>query len=338
MKQISNFEFRIANWKAVQSAIRNPRSAIFSVLIFLFLSPMLSAQTVNRIAAIVNDAVITEADVTTQMQALLQEQETDAPLAADEAVEMRRAVLRRLIEQQVLLQEAKRAEISVSAEDVLKRLEEIRGRFASEEEFRSSLKESGVSVERLKERFRDQLLIQHLIDQQIRSTIVVSPQEVAQALAKHPEWAKPGDRARASHLLIRVNEGRSEAEARALIEKIRQELLQDADFATVAKRSSEDPHRDGGGAMDWSAPGELLPELDAALFQLPVGQLSLSIQTRLGFHLLRVDERRAASSLSLMEAHRTIYEQLYQERFQQAFSRWLGDLTRKAYIEIPSEE
>ena len=90
--------------------------------------------------------------------------------------------------------------------------------------------------------------------------------------------------------------------------------------------------------MGWSAPGELLPELDAALFQLPVGELSLPIQTRLGFHLLRVEERRAASSLSVMEAHRTIYEQLYQEKFQQAFSRWLGELTRKAYVELPNEE
>jgi len=314
----------------------NKRVGLFwGLVLFLGQAPAM-AQTANRIAAIVNDAVITETDVMAQMQAVLEEQEQDVEdaLTDDKAAQMRQAVLRRLIEQQVMLQEAKRLGIAVSMDDVLKRLTDVRARFESEEQFRESLKIAGMSVERLKDQMRDQLMIQELIDRQIRSTIVVSPQEVARALADHPEWAKPGDRARASHILIRVNEDQSEEAARALVDDLRQQLLHGADFATVAKRSSEDPHRDDGGVMGWSAPGELLPELDAALFSLPVGELSMPIQTRLGFHLLRVDERRAASSLSLMEAHRTVYEQLYQQKFQQVFTRWLGGLTQKAYIEI----
>jgi len=314
----------------------NKRVGLFwGLVLFLGQAPAM-AQTANRIAAIVHDAVITETDVMAQMQAVLEEQEQDVEdaLTDDKAAQMRQAVLRRLIEQQVMLQEAKRLGIAVSMDDVLKRLTDVRARFESEEQFRESLKIAGMSVERLKDQMRDQLMIQELIDRQIRSTIVVSPQEVARALADHPEWAKPGDRARASHILIRVNEDQSEEAARALVDDLRQQLLHGADFATVAKRSSEDPHRDDGGVMGWSAPGELLPELDAALFSLPVGELSMPIQTRLGFHLLRVDERRAASSLSLMEAHRTVYEQLYQQKFQQVFTRWLGGLTQKAYIEI----
>jgi len=292
------------------------------------------AQTANRIAAIVNDAVITERDVTGQTQAILEEQGAEEAVTGDQAAQMRQAVLRRLIEQQVMLQEAKRAQISVSMDEVLKRLEDVRARFASEDQLQESLKSAGMSMERLKDQMREQLMIQELIDRRIRSTIVVSPQEVARALAEHPDWEKPGDRARASHLLIRVSEDRSEDEARALVEHLRQQLLHGADFAALAKRYSEDPHRDDGGAMGWSASGELLPELDAALFQLPVGELSMPIQTRLGFHVLRVEERRAASSLSLMEAHRSIFEQLYQQKFQEAFRRWLGELMQKAYIEI----
>lgn len=314
------------------------RAGCFWGLLLLMGHSQAMAQTANRIVAIVNDAVITETDVLAQMHAMLEEQHVEESVTDEQAAQMRQAVLRRLIEQQVMLQEAKRVGISVSTDDVLKRLGEVRARFESEEQFRGSLKEAGLSVERLKDRMRDQLMIQELIERHIRSTIVVSPQEVARALAEHPEWAKPGDRARASHLLIRVSEHRSEGDARTLIDDLRRQLVQGADFAAVAKRYSEDPHRDDGGAMGWSASGELLPELDAALFRLPVGELSMPIQTRLGFHLLRVDERRAASSLSLMEAHRTVYEQLYQQKFQQAFTRWLGEITRKAYIDIPNEE
>jgi parvulin-like peptidyl-prolyl isomerase len=281
----------------------------------------------------VDDEVITEADVTSHVSALLNAQEI--PTTVDvETIEMHQIVLRRLIEQRLMLQEAKRAGLLISSEDILERLEELRGQFESAEGFRQSLAAGGLSEEQLKEKVRDQLLVQALIQQQVRSTIRVSPQEVARELAEHPELARSGDRVRASHILIRVNEVRAEQEARALITDLHQRLARGEDFAVLATRYSEDPHQEGGGAMGWVAQGELLPELDAALFRLAVGETSPPIQTRLGFHILRVEERREASSLSLMEANRSIYQQLYQAKFQEAFARWLNGLKRDAYIEI----
>jgi len=294
------------------------------------------AAIVNRVIAIVNDEVITEADVTSHVAALLEAEQTPAMVDA-ESVEMREVVLRRLIEQRLMLQEAKRAGVAIRSEEILERLDELRGRFASEEEFRGSLAQASLSEEQLKEKTREQLLVQRLIDQQVRSKITVSPQEVARELATHPELSRPGDRVRASHLLIRVNASRSEDAARALITQIHERLRAGEEFAALAKRYSEDPHRDEGGAMGWIGQGELLPELDAVLFRLSVGEISLPIQTRLGFHILRLDERRDASSLSLTEANRSISQQLYQAKFQEAFVRWLDGLKGHAYIEILRE-
>jgi len=162
----------------------------------------------------------------------------------------------------------------------------------------------------------------------------VSPQEVAREIGVHPELAKPGDRARVSHILVRVSETRSAEQARALVEQLHGRLTSGAAFADLARRHSEDSHAEAGGAMGWVAQGELLPELDAVLFSLPIGEVSGPIQTRLGFHLVTVEERRAASSLSVTEANHAVYQQLYQKKFQQAFSRWLDGLLRRAYIEI----
>ena len=291
------------------------------------------ADTANRIVAVVNDEVITEADVTSHVTALLQDH--DAQLPADQhPVEMHRAMLRRLIEQQLLLQEAKRTGISVAPGEIADRLETLRGRFASDEEFRRSLVDSGLSEEQLKEQIRNQLLVHRLIDAKIRSTIVVSPQEVAREISVHPELSKPGDRVRASHILIRVAEARREEQAKALVEDLRRQLVQGADFAALAKRYSEDTYAEGGGAMGWVAEGELLPELDTALFSLKAGELSGPIQTRLGFHLVRVEERRSASSLSVTEANRAVQQRLYEQKFQERLNRWIGELKRRAYIEI----
>jgi parvulin-like peptidyl-prolyl isomerase len=299
------------------------------------------AQTVNRIVAVVNDAVITEADVTTHVSAMLDDPQEPQEAGSSERPQgptgaMREAILQRLIEREVMLQEARRTDIVVAADDISERVDALRNRFESEEEFEQSLADSGLSLEQLKEQLREQAMIQRVIETAVRSTIIVSPQEVGAAVAADPQLAKPGDRIRASHLLIRVNESRTEAQARTMIDELYQQLVKGADFATLAKRYSEDLHREEGGLMDWTAQGELMPELDTTLFSLKAGELSQPIQTRLGFHLLNVEERRPAASLSLTEGHRAVYQQLFQQKFQTAFQRWLSELKRNAYIDIPN--
>jgi peptidyl-prolyl cis-trans isomerase SurA len=110
--------------------------------------------------------------------------------------------------------------------------------------------------------------------------------------------------------------------------------LDGADFAELAKAHSEDAYRRSGGAMDWMAQGELLPELDQALFTLRPGELSEPIRSSLGFHLLRVEERRSAASLSVLEANRAVYHELYQQKFEEVLHQWLTDLIRQAYIRV----
>ena len=75
----------------------------------------------------------------------------------------------------------------------------------------------------------------------------------------------------------------------------------------------------------------------AALATLKPGEYSRPIQTRLGYHLLKVEERQAAASLQASEVHAAVYQQIYQRKFQQAFGRWLDQLKRRAYIELPEE-
>ena len=292
-----------------------------------------SAETANRIVAVVNDAVITEADVTTQFSAMRDDPEGRLPDDANPS-EVQAAILKHLIEQQVIVQEAKRAGIVVSPQEIKDRMDQFRDGFDSEEDFQRSLAEAGVTEDQLRQTVRDQLLVKRVIDAQVRAGLSVSPQEVARQLEQHPELAKPGERVRARHVLVRIGEHRSEDQAQALIQSLSEQLKAGADFAEVAKAHSEDQYREDGGEMDWMAQGELLPELDQALFTLPVGQVSDPIQTRLGFHLVKVEERRSAASLPLTEANAAIMQKLYQQKYQAAFVRWLNDLKRHAYIEI----
>ena len=325
---------RNAEWK---SAWRPAMGMLAGAWLALGPSGSAAAETANRIVAVVNDDVITEADVTSRVSELLEAQPPDAantPRAAD----VHQMMLRHLIEQRLILQEAKRLNITIEADAIDDRFEKIREKFDSDEALTAALTQSALTQEGLKEQIRQQLMVDRLIDAKVRSTISVSPQEVAKELEGHPEVVKTGDRVRASHLLIRVTEARPEEKARALIDDLHRLIRGGADFAQLAKRYSEDPLAESGGSMGWVAQGELLPELDQALFTLEPGQLSGPMKTRLGFHLVRIDERRTATSLSLLEANTAVYQQLYELKFKEAFRRWLAELLRKAYIEIiPSE-
>jgi parvulin-like peptidyl-prolyl isomerase len=294
--------------------------------------PAALAATVNRIVAVVNEDAITETDVTAYLSAVVDEGGWEPK--RDEMASMRQAALLRLIDQRLIVQHAKASELRVDTDDVLRHLERLQARFGSAEAFEASLAESGLSREQLKTQMRDQLLAQHAIDAKVRTTIMVSPQEVARELAGHPELVKGGDRVRGAHLLIRANEGRSLEQARELAGRLREQLARGASFAGLARRYSETPEAEAGGDLGWVAQGELMPELEAALFSLEPGQVSDPLETKLGVHLLKMEERRTAESLSATDAHRAIYQRLYQQRFEAALSRWLEALRRNAYIEL----
>ncbi len=292
------------------------------------------AELTNRIVAVVNDEVVTEGDVRSHMSALLQ-REPRSSAASQATPEMRRSVIQRLIDERLIIQEAKKQGLSVSPEDVTSRLKAIRSQLGPAQAYTQMLEESGLTEEQLKDKLREQLLTQKAIDREIRSKLTVSPAEMAKASPAPPAAAQGSEEVRAYHLLIRVTEQRSVEDARQLIDRISTQLRHGASFEDVARQYSEDPYAQRGGLMDWVRQGELLPELDHVLFHLPPGELSSPFQTRLGFHLVKVVERRNASSGTTVDP--APEQRLYQEKFMTALSQWLQELRQRAYIEVVSE-
>ncbi len=187
---IGNWEFGIRSQRRY-SAFRIPHCALrpcdlaLAVVLCLGGGVSLFAETANRIVAIVNDEVITESDVTSRLNALLEDRESPPSNEAHD-VEMQHVILRRLIEQQLMLQEARKAGIASESDEVSKRFEQLRSQVGSEQEFRESLAKSHLSESQLKEKIREQLLVQRLIDTKVRAQIVGSPRM----------WPKPCRRTR----------------------------------------------------------------------------------------------------------------------------------------------
>ena len=288
--------------------------------------PRAAAETANRIVAVVNDDVITEADLT-------QFEEPSGQPHQD----MRALILQRLIEHRLMLQEAKRVGLTVDPEDINDQITALRQQFHAEEEFQQSLADSGVSKEQLKQRIRDQLMVRKVVDAAVRSKIVVSPQEVARQLAKGPD-PQPGQaQVNVLHILVRVGDLRDEASALARINAVSEQLKQGADFTQMAKQYSEDLTADAQGSIGWITQGQLMPELDSVIFHLKPGEMSEPIRTRLGFHLVKIGASRTASPQGSEDPQWKIQRQLYEEKFQVQLAQWLDGLKQHAYIELREE-
>lgn len=297
--------------------------------------PEADAGAADRIVAVVNEEIITESDVLSQMSALLHDE--DPPADAAQAHQMRQAVLQRLIDERLIIQEAKRMGVTVGSEEVADRLRDVRARFQHDEEYAAMLKESGLTEEQLKLKLRQQLLVQKAIDAKIRSRIVVSPAELTGAAGLASNRAQAGEEVLAQHLLIRVTKERPAEQALAMATQLHERLRSGESFEELARTYSEDPHAQEGGRLGWVRHGELLPELDEALIALRPGEFSAPIKSTLGFHLVKVLERRSLSEEQAATSRREMEQHLYQDKFSKAMTQWLQELRRRAYIQLMDE-
>ena len=234
------------------------------------------------------------------------------------------------------MQEAKRLGLTVSQSEVIERLRALKAQAGSSEAYEQMLDESGLTEEQLKLKLRDQLLTRNAITQAVRSTIRVSPSEVAQATATQSNVSvAPGtEEMLVWHLLVRTKDDRSPEAALALAEKLRKEASAGASLDTLAREHSDDPHAAQGGMLGWVRPGQLLPELDQVLATLPANELAAPIQSKLGAHLVKVLQRRPISSTQSVDPSLSVEDRLYREKFNAAMQQWIKGLWDKAYLEI----
>jgi peptidyl-prolyl cis-trans isomerase D len=122
---------------------------------------------------------------------------------------------------------------------------------------------------------------------------------------------------RVRHILVRFPSGAG-AEQKETIRAKAEEVLRDAragrDFAQLARNYSDDPTSSQGGDLGWLSPGELPPALDKTAFALRKGETSSLVETSLGYHIVKVEERREEKTKSRNEVKDEIARTIKAER------------------------
>jgi len=145
------------------------------------------------------------------------------------------------------------------------------------------------------------------------------------------------EQTRARHILLRVGEAQSEAEATRKLENLRERIVNGVDFGELAKLNSDDGSASAGGELGWLYPGDTVPEFERAMSELKAGEVGKPVKSPFGMHLIQVLERRVAD----MSAERKRLEArkaLRDKKSEEAFQEWLRQLRDRAYVELRLED
>lgn len=140
---------------------------------------------------------------------------------------------------------------------------------------------------------------------------------------------------KARHILIKPNEIRSNEDARELVAELRERILNDGEsFEELAKEYSEDISNSlKGGDLDWVYPGQMVAPFETAMNATEVGEVSAPVETRFGWHILRVDDRREvdmSSNIMRNQARNVLRSQRYPEELD----LWTREIRSDAFVSI----
>jgi peptidyl-prolyl cis-trans isomerase C len=229
-----------------------------------------------------------------------------APQEIDNYVanEQKRAVLRRLIEQEKL--NAAASGQSISSASIAREMDLLRWQFRDEKTWTGVLRSAGITPRGLRCEAAADLHDRNWIEAQIAPRIQPNEAECRRYFEEHRKSFQEPLRLRASHLFLAAPDGYP-AEVietkRMLIDQLFKRLANGESFsALVAEFSEDDATKKRGGDLGYFAEERMLPVIFDAAQQLHPGETSAPVRSRLGFHLIRLTESRLPRAMTFEEA------------------------------------
>lgn len=273
------------------------------------------ATVVNAIVAIVNNEPITKLDVDGLVADVLRD---SAGVTADEYRAAWEKAREALIENRLLVQEARRRQVEVPPEEVNAEIER--------------LGKAGIKAEARRDIIRESLMVARLLAG-LYSARAISPDEVAEYYEKHREDFALREQRQVLLIVLRARDfGDDKAALRKQADAVLDALRKGEDFALLAKRHSKGPAADRGGDQGWLRKGSLIPALDDLAFRLEAGEVGGPVEFDDSLMILKVAGVRPASRQSLAEARPAIERQLQAEERQRRRNQFIERLRNEASI------
>jgi len=243
-------------------------------------------------------------------------------------------IIEQMVEEKLILSEAKKFDIEIEQDKIEAHIEQIKESFPSEEDFEQALEAQDLTLKDLRDRFHNQEIMKKAVDYFVRFEIKIDPKEIRLFFESHQEEFLQPQKARVKNIFIRMDESGNEEETLETAKMVLERLRRGDDFEELAKSYSQGASAEDGGDMGFIEKGQLIKEIDEAIFSLLPGEFTDVIKTPSGYRIFKVEEKRPQKQLSFSEVQDSIENILYGEKFTQAFKEWMDELRQNAYISI----
>jgi peptidyl-prolyl cis-trans isomerase SurA len=265
-----------------------------------------AAQRLDGIAAVVNDEVVLQSDVEEQLYLFLSRAQSQPDSSAVDT--LRHQILDQLIDEKLIVAEAKRQGVVVTEAEVNKQVEEAvqeaKTRMGSAEAFRAQLAKENLTEEKLREKYRTevrrQMTAQRLVQKAVQKKTVTAVE--AEAFFKaHPEkFPKVPAEVRVSVIQIPVSsDSLTDIRAKARAVEARKRITGGEKFAKVAAEVSDDPgSAQSGGDLGFFTRGTMEPAFEQAAFSQKINEVGPPIRSSFGWHVIQVLERDTVKTVA----------------------------------------
>ncbi|TLM65626.1 MAG: hypothetical protein FDZ70_10985, partial [Actinobacteria bacterium] len=278
---------------------------------------MLAAGCNGDTVAKVNGEPIKRTDLDTQVARFSQNYPDMFTGADGEArlLDFKRKILSQMIDQELLRQASEKEGVAVSAEEVDKQIQSLRGGFPDEKSFTDALEKSGITLETLKQQVADQMTTQRLLDK-IAKGAEASEAEVEAYYDKNKASFVEEAASHAAHILFGAKD-------KVTAEKVLARIEAGEDFGKLAKQYSKDTVSQAkGGDLGWPS-SPYVQEFQAALDKLEPGEVSGLVKTTYGLHIIKLIERRTERQKSLKAVSDQIRQILMQQSQAQSYQGYV---------------
>jgi peptidyl-prolyl cis-trans isomerase SurA len=283
--------------------------ALPATLFLIFSGPALSAvednvSQIDRIVAVVDRDVITYSELQDRIRIVLGQLEKQSAQRPPQDV-LEKQVLERLIADRLQLQLAAQTGLRVEDNQLDKTVERIAEQNKlSINEFRDALEKDGISYRKFREDIRNEIILARLREREVDNRINVTEAEIDNLLTSQASRNEIKDEFDIAHILIRTPEESSPEELQKLrgkADEAMKRLQEGEDFAQVSARYSDAPNALEGGKIGWKNDSQIPKLFVDALKPLKPGENTEIMRSPNGFHILKLNNRRGASSPLLVQ-------------------------------------
>ena len=245
--------------------------------------------------------------------------------------EMRGNFVDQFIAKTLLLDEADKRGIVINDEDTEEAFAKIRENLPEGASLEDIMKNSPLGEERMREEVLVGVRINKLLAGILPQNIQVTDEEIAELRAKNSSGLAMPESVKASHILFRIEsdaDADEKAEKLKAAEDVREQLIEGANFAELAKQKSDCPSSQRGGDLGTFRRGQMVKPFEDAAFSQEVGAIGPIVETKFGYHIIRVDEHGKAGEVPREQ----MVEMLKNQKGKAAFEALLVALRAKAEI------